>query len=60
MNDAPAANNETPLYHGTQNHCFGCGQANPAGLKLEFSKSAEGAVVSNAIVSDQYEGPPGY
>jgi uncharacterized protein (TIGR00369 family) len=60
MNDAPAANNETPLYHGTQNHCFGCGLANPAGLKLEFSKSAEGAVVSNAIVSDQYEGPPGY
>jgi uncharacterized protein (TIGR00369 family) len=49
-----------PLFHGAQNHCFGCGQANPAGLRLEFSKSAEGAVVSNAIVSDQYEGPPGY
>jgi len=49
-----------PLFHGAQNHCFGCGQANPAGLKLEFSKSAEGAVVSNAIVTNQYEGPPGY
>jgi uncharacterized protein (TIGR00369 family) len=62
MNDASSGNNETlsPLYHGAQNHCFGCGQANPVGLKLEFSKSPEGAVVSNAIVSDQYEGPPGY
>ena len=50
----------TPLYHGAQNHCFGCGQANPAGLKLDFSKSADGAVISDAIISDQYEGPPGY
>jgi uncharacterized protein (TIGR00369 family) len=50
----------TPLFHGAQNQCFGCGQANPVGLQLEFSKSAHGAVVSNAIVSSQYEGPPGY
>jgi uncharacterized protein (TIGR00369 family) len=50
----------TPLFHGAQNHCFGCGQANPAGLKLEFSKSAEGKVVCQAVVSDNYEGPPGY
>jgi uncharacterized protein (TIGR00369 family) len=49
-----------PLFHGAQNHCFGCGQANPAGLKLEFSKSAENVVVSHATVSDNYEGPPGY
>lgn len=49
-----------PLYHGAQNHCFGCGQANPAGLKLEFSKTAENVVVSHAIVSENYEGPPGY
>jgi uncharacterized protein (TIGR00369 family) len=49
----------TPLVHGARNRCFGCGQANPAGLKLEFSMSPEGAVVSNAVVSDQYEGPPG-
>ena len=49
----------TPLYHGAQNHCFGCGQANPAGLKLDFSKSSDGAVISDAIISDQYEGPPG-
>ncbi|WP_263351885.1 PaaI family thioesterase [Acidicapsa acidisoli] len=49
----------TPLVHGARNRCFGCGQANPAGLKLEFAKSPEGAVVSKAVISDQYEGPPG-
>jgi uncharacterized protein (TIGR00369 family) len=49
----------TPLFHGAQNCCFGCGQANPVGLKLEFSKSAEGAVQSDAVISDQYEGPRG-
>jgi uncharacterized protein (TIGR00369 family) len=42
-----------------RNHCFGCGSANSVGLKLEFSKS-EDAVVSNAVISNEYEGPPGY
>lgn len=62
MNDASGTSNEssTPLYHGAQNQCFGCGQTNPVGLRLEFSKSAEGVVVCNAVVSGQYEGPPGY
>jgi uncharacterized protein (TIGR00369 family) len=50
----------TPLFHGAQNHCFGCGQANPAGLKLEFAVAANDAVVCEATVSDNYEGPPGY
>jgi uncharacterized protein (TIGR00369 family) len=49
----------TPLVHGARNRCFGCGQANPAGLKLEFATSPEGAVISRAVISDQYEGPPG-
>lgn len=51
-----------PLFHGAQNHCFGCGLANPVGLRLEFSHSAEsvGGVVCQATISDQYEGPPGY
>jgi uncharacterized protein (TIGR00369 family) len=48
------------LFHGAQNHCFGCGQANSAGLKLQFSKSGPGAVQADAVISDQYEGPPGY
>jgi uncharacterized protein (TIGR00369 family) len=50
----------TPLFHGAQNHCFGCGTNNPVGLKLEFSKTAEGAVLCAAVVSNNYEGPPGY
>jgi uncharacterized protein (TIGR00369 family) len=54
------SDNLAPLFHGAQNHCFGCGQANPAGLKLEFSLAPDGSVVSAAIVSDNYEGPPGY
>ena len=54
------SDNLAPLFHGAQNHCFGCGQANPAGLKLEFSLAPDGAVVSAANVSDNYEGPPGY
>jgi len=50
----------TPLYHGAQNHCFGCGQGNPVGLRLNFSVSADGVVVCDATISDNYEGPPGY
>jgi uncharacterized protein (TIGR00369 family) len=57
----PQASEElTPLFHGAQNHCFGCGTANTTGLRLEFSKSAEGKVVCQAVVSCNYEGPPGY
>jgi uncharacterized protein (TIGR00369 family) len=52
--------NLAPLFHGAQNHCFGCGQANPVGLKLAFSLAPDGSVVSFATVSDNYEGPPGY
>jgi uncharacterized protein (TIGR00369 family) len=50
----------TPLYHGAQNHCFGCGQANAAGLRLHFSVDPDQTVVCEATVSDNYEGPPGY
>jgi uncharacterized protein (TIGR00369 family) len=50
----------TPLYHGAQNHCFGCGQANPVGLHLHFSIAPDQTVVCEAIVSDNHEGPPGY
>lgn len=52
--------NLTPLAHAAQNRCFGCGQANPVGLHLEFSLAQDGAVVSFATVPDTYEGPPGY
>ncbi|MFC5864954.1 PaaI family thioesterase [Acidicapsa dinghuensis] len=49
----------TPLYHGAQNHCFGCGTGNPVGLHLTFSVAPDGAVLCDAIVSSNYEGPPG-
>ena len=49
----------SPLYHGAQNHCFGCGQANPVGLHLHFSITSDQTVVCEATVSENYEGPPG-
>jgi uncharacterized protein (TIGR00369 family) len=63
MSDASSANSKdtlSPLYHGAQNHCFGCGLANPAGLHLEFSITSDKTVVCSATISDNYEGPPGY
>ena len=56
------ASNENlkPLAHGAQNRCFGCGQANPIGLRLEFFLADDGRVVSMAEIADTYEGPPGY
>jgi uncharacterized protein (TIGR00369 family) len=50
----------TPLAHTAQNRCFGCGQANPAGLHLEFLLSEDASVVCLAAVPDTFEGPPGY
>jgi uncharacterized protein (TIGR00369 family) len=54
------ANETAPLYHGPQNHCFGCGVGNPVGLQLIFSVASDGAVICDANVSTGYEGPPGY
>ena len=50
----------TPLFHGAQNHCFGCGTTNSVGLQLQFAIGPDRSVVCNAVVSDNYEGPPGY
>jgi uncharacterized protein (TIGR00369 family) len=68
--DAVTGNAEesAPLFHGAQNHCFGCGTNNPVGLRLEFAVAPDPAspavvspgVVCTAVVSDNYEGPPGY
>ena len=52
--------NLTPLAHAAQNRCFGCGQANEIGLRLEFFLDEDGHVVSLAEIPDTYEGPPGY
>lgn len=52
--------NLAPMAHGAQNRCFGCGQANLTGLRLEFLLAADGVVVSPATIADSFEGPPGY
>lgn len=52
--------NLTPLAHGAQNRCFGCGRANPAGLQLEFLLAEDHSVVCLPQIPDTFEGHPGY
>lgn len=58
----PARNPEElkPLDHTAQNRCFGCGQANTTGLRLEFFLARDGSVVSLPTVPDAFEGPRGF
>lgn len=49
-----------PLDHTAQNRCFGCGQANATGLRLEFFLARDGSVVSLPTVPDAFEGPRGF
>ena len=56
----PHLDNLTPFAHSAQNRCFGCGQANRGGLKLEFLLAPDGSVVCPATISDQFEGPHGF
>lgn len=50
----------TPLAHVAQNRCFGCGEANPNGLRLEFLLAPDGTVVSPATITSDFEGHPGF
>jgi uncharacterized protein (TIGR00369 family) len=52
--------NLQPMVHSAQNRCFGCGQANAAGLRLEFLLAPDGGVVTLPTVADRFEGHPGY
>lgn len=52
--------NLTPMAHAAQNRCFGCGQANPIGLHLEFLLAEDNSVVCLAAIPDTFEGPVGY
>jgi acyl-coenzyme A thioesterase PaaI-like protein len=52
--------NLTPLAHDAQNRCFGCGPANPIGLRLSFFLSPDGLVISQPVIPDTLEGPAGY
>ena len=49
-----------PLGHGTQNGCFGCGDANAAGLQLRFFVDPAGGVVCRLQLAKRFQGPPGY
>ncbi len=49
-----------PLPHSAQNHCFGCGQANPRGLQLKFLRTPDGTVVCPITISELFEGPPAF
>jgi uncharacterized protein (TIGR00369 family) len=55
-----AEENLQPMVHSAQNRCFGCGQANAAGLRLEFLLAEDGGVVTLPTVADRFEGHPGY
>lgn len=50
----------TPLAHTAQNRCFGCSEANPVGLHLNFMLAEDRTVVCEHTVGDLYEGPKGY
>jgi uncharacterized protein (TIGR00369 family) len=50
----------TALAHSANNRCFGCGPANVIGLRLEFLRAPDGAVVSLPVVPEAFEGHPGY
>jgi uncharacterized protein (TIGR00369 family) len=52
--------NLTHMAHTAQNCCFGCGQANPSGLQLEFLLAADGTVVCPTTISAAFDGHPGY
>jgi uncharacterized protein (TIGR00369 family) len=50
----------TPFAHSAQNRCFGCGAANPTGLRLEFFIAPDHTLVCPARISNAFEGHPGY
>ncbi len=52
--------NLTPMILAAQNKCFGCGAANPSGLRLEFLVAEDGSVVSLVTVPNTFDGHPGY
>jgi hypothetical protein len=48
-----------PFAHSANNRCFGCGPANPTGLRLEFLLASDGSVVSEAVIPGAFDGHPG-
>lgn len=58
--ELPSKEHLKPFAHAPHNRCFGCGQASPAGLHLEFLIAPNGSVVSFPAVGENFEGHPGY
>lgn len=56
----PHFDNLTPLAHAAQNRCFGCGEANPSGLQLDFLLAEDGTVVCPVSIPERFEGHPGF
>ena len=56
----PETEHLTPFAHAAQNRCFGCGPANPGGLQLKFFLASDRSVVCPTVVSNHFEGHPGY
>jgi uncharacterized protein (TIGR00369 family) len=50
----------TPMAQTAQNRCFGCGQANETGLRLEFFLADDGSVVCPTTIPNNFEGPPDF
>jgi uncharacterized protein (TIGR00369 family) len=55
-----ASTSMQPLTHGALHNCFGCGQDNESGLRLEFSVDAQHQVHCTARIPERFQGPPGY
>jgi uncharacterized protein (TIGR00369 family) len=49
-----------PIIPPIQNHCFGCGPANPQGLQLEFTLIDDKRVVCLTNIPDRFESFSGY
>lgn len=58
--DEATTGRQTPLAHGVQNDCFGCGEENAAGLRLRFFVNEEERVLCHAHLPARFQGPPGH
>ena len=56
----PSREHLTPFAHAAHNRCFGCGPANPIGLRLEFLLAPDGSVVCPVTIPNTFEGRAGY
>ena len=52
----PRVNIDTDLH---KNHCFGCGEHNPIGLKLKFKKQDGDIVKAECSIPHDFQGWPG-